>query len=119
KAIADYTEAIRLYPIVKGPYYTARLTEARNARAAAYAKSGDNDKAIADYTEVIQSTPPGGKDIGEALINAGILGTAYYKRGTCYDAKGEHEKAKADYNGAIRIAPKLANTTDVKQRLNK
>jgi tetratricopeptide (TPR) repeat protein len=85
KAIADFTEAISLYPIVKGPYFEPRLAEAHSARAESYAKTGEYDKAIADYTEVIRLTPKGSKDVGEALLLAGAAATAHYKRGVCYD----------------------------------
>jgi tetratricopeptide (TPR) repeat protein len=119
KAIADYTEAIRLYLVVKGPNYTARLTVAHKGRAASYAKKREYDMAIADYTEVLRLTPTGGKDLGETIMFAGVRARAHYQRGVCYDDKGDHAKAMDDYNEAFRLAPELANTTDLKKRLGK
>ena len=48
KAIADYTEAIRL---------DAKHALAYNNRGRAYWSNNNYDKAIADYTEAIQLTP--------------------------------------------------------------
>jgi tetratricopeptide (TPR) repeat protein len=119
KAIADYSDAIQLYLSAKGPYYTARLTEARNGRAGSYAKRRDLDKAIADYTDIIESTPTGGTDLGIVIMLAGVRGSAFYHRGICYDEKGDHATALEDYTEALRLAPELAKTTDVKQRMSK
>ena len=52
-------------------------------RGISYAKKGDYDKAIADYTEAIRLDP---KDAA-----------AYYNRGTSYAHKGDYDKAIADY----------------------
>ena len=48
KAIADFTEAIRL-----DPNWPRRITTG----AIAYGSKGDYDKAIADYTEAIRLDP--------------------------------------------------------------
>ena len=48
KAIADYTEAIRLDPKYKQAYTN---------RGVSYAKKGEYDKAIADFTEAIRLNP--------------------------------------------------------------
>ena len=48
KAVADYTEAIRLDP---------KYRQAYTNRGVAYAKSGDDPKAIADFTEAIALSP--------------------------------------------------------------
>ena len=48
KAIADYTEAIRLNP---------SLAKAYRNRGIAFAWKRENDKAIADYTEAIRLAP--------------------------------------------------------------
>ena len=53
---------------------------------------GDNDKAIADYTQVIRLDPT---DIGDAWIN----------RGRAYALKGETDKAIADLSSAIELYP--------------
>ena len=84
KAIADYTEAIRLDPN-DVPYCN---------RGNAWASKGEHDKAIADFDEAIRINP---KDAG-----------AYFKRGYAWDRKGECEKAIADYDEAIRLDPRSA-----------
>ena len=48
KAIADYTQAIRLDP---------KDAEAHFGRGCSYSKKGDHDKAIADFTDAIRLNP--------------------------------------------------------------
>ncbi|HWB58197.1 MAG TPA: tetratricopeptide repeat protein, partial [Chthoniobacteraceae bacterium] len=62
---------------------------ARLARARAYANSGDKDKAIADYTELLRRQPAN-PDLLEA-------------RHALYKASGDDAKAAADHTEAIRI----------------
>ena len=57
-------------------------------------KSGNYDRAIADYDQAIQINP---KDV-----------YAYNKRGNAYTAKGNYDLAIADYDQAIQINPKYA-----------
>jgi len=85
KAIADYTEAIRIDPNHVGAY---------NHRGRAWVAKLEFDKAIADYTEAIQLAP---KDVD-----------GYYYRAQALIAKGETDKAIADYTEASRIDPKDA-----------
>ena len=85
KAIADFTEAIRLNP---------RLALAYGGRGFAYSQKDDWDKAIADCTEAIGLDPK--------------LGLAYSSRGFAYLQKKEWDKAIADYTEAIGIDPKRA-----------
>jgi tetratricopeptide (TPR) repeat protein len=85
RAIADYTEAIRLDP--KDPH-------AYNDRGNAYRYKGDNDRAIADCTEAIRLDPK--------------YAHAYYNRGKARHAKGDYDRAIADYTEAIRLDPKYA-----------
>ena len=85
KAIADYTEAIRLDP---------KLAIAYNNRGLAYGNKGENDKAIADCTEAIRLDPK--------------LALAYNNRGSVYYNKDENDKAIDDLTEAIRLDPKLA-----------
>jgi tetratricopeptide (TPR) repeat protein len=87
KAIADYTEAIRLDP---------KLAMAYCNRGVAYGSKGEYDKAIADCTEAIRLDPK--------------LDLAYELRGLAYGSKGEYDKAIADYTEAIRLDPKFALT---------
>ena len=119
KAIADYTEAIRLNP---------KLAEAYYSRGFAYGKKGDYDKAIADYTEAIRLDPK----YAEAYYNRGV---AYATRATTTrrlpttprpsgwtrnmprriatgalpTGEGRYDKAIADYTEAIRLNPEYAD----------
>jgi tetratricopeptide (TPR) repeat protein len=88
KAIADFTESIRLNPNRAGIDGTYR------ARGYAYIDKGDRDKAIADFTESIRLNPS-----DTATYNA---------RGVIYAHKGEYDKAIADFTEAIRVDPNYA-----------
>jgi tetratricopeptide (TPR) repeat protein len=91
RAIADYTEAIRLDP---------GLALAYNNRGFAYSAKGDNDRAIADYDQAIKINP---------LPASNPHVNVYVNRGNAYLAKGDFDRAIADSNEAIRLDPKLAN----------
>jgi lipoprotein NlpI len=86
RAIADYSEAVRLDP---------KFANAYNNRGLAYRAKGDNDRAIADFNEAITVDPK--------------LASAYNNRGNAYRAKGDNDRAIADYDEAIRGDPKFAN----------
>jgi tetratricopeptide (TPR) repeat protein len=75
RAIADYTEAIRLDTKYAVAYYN---------RAIAYKAKGNLDRAIADYNQAIRLNP------NDAL--------AYDYRGYAYQAQGDLDRAIADYN---------------------
>ena len=85
RAIADYSEAIRIDQNYVLAFYS---------RGIAYFNKGDNDCAIADYTEALRLTP---RDI-----------LALQNRGHAYQAQRDYDRAIADYAEAIRIAPKFA-----------
>ena len=85
KAIADYTDAIRLKPKWAEAYYN---------RGAAHADKDEPDKAIADYAESIRLDPQ--------------HAATYYGRGVAYGMKCDYDKAIADFTEAIRLNPKLA-----------
>jgi lipoprotein NlpI len=85
RAIADFTEAIRLDP---------KDASAHNDRGSAYMAKGDFDRAIADYSEAIRLDPK------EVL--------AYKKRGAVYLYSGALPKALADFNQASELDPKYA-----------
>jgi tetratricopeptide (TPR) repeat protein len=91
RAIADYTEAIRLQP---------RNALAYNNRGSAYTYVGDFDRAIEDYTEAIRfnAVPPA---VGARL-------NVYYNRGFAYAQKGDSDRAVADFTEAISRAPQSA-----------
>lgn len=119
KAIADYSETIRLNPnysaaygnrgvlwAAKGDYGKAiadyndaiRLNpnsaDVYNSRCAAWKNRGDFDRAIADCDRAVQ-LDPNGPD-------------AWNNRGAAWRGKGEYAKAIADYTEAIRLDPKDA-----------
>lgn len=82
RAIADYTQAIKLNP---------KFTYAYNNRGEAYDNKGQYDRAIADYTQAITLYP---KDAD-----------AYGNRGVAYEKTGQRDKALADYRKAIEHRP--------------
>ena len=63
-------------------------------RGNGYREKGDQDHAIADYSEAIRIDP-------EHVM-------AFNNRGVIYGAKGDLDRAVADYNEAIRLDPKEA-----------
>ena len=87
KAIADYTEAIRLDP---------KSAEAYVGRGYGNLRKGDVDKAVDDLTEAIRVDPKRGE--------------AYVVRASIYHMTQCYEKAVADLTEAIRIDPKSDQT---------
>jgi tetratricopeptide (TPR) repeat protein len=85
KAIADYTEAIRLDPGDEIAY---------TARGNAWRARKEYEKAIADYTEALRVNPR--------------YALAFNNRGNAWWARKEYEKAIADYTEALRLDPKDA-----------
>ena len=83
RAIADYTEAIRLDP---------KLDYAFFRRGVAYSQKKEHDRAIADYSQVVRLNPK--------------RAPAYVRRGYAYHSKGDYDRAIADYDQAIRINPR-------------
>jgi len=84
RAIADYSEAIRLDPNYALPFAN---------RGRMYVAKGDRARGIPDFTEAIRLDP---KD-----------GHFFSDRGNAYYGTGERDRAIADYNEAIRLDPKL------------
>ena len=83
KAIADFSEAIRLNPLDASAYV---------GRGAAYLNKDEPHKAIADFSEAIKLSP------GQAF--------AHLQRGIAYHRVGEADKALEDYGEAIKLTPK-------------
>jgi Tfp pilus assembly protein PilF len=83
KAIADYTEGMRLDP----------KTGAYRNRGWCYEDKGDYDNAIKDFTEDIRRGPDTARD-------------SYEARGRIYFQKKEYDKAVKDFTDIIRIEPK-------------
>jgi tetratricopeptide (TPR) repeat protein len=84
RAIADFTQAIRLDPDNAEGYLE---------RGIAYDSKGDYDRAIADYNQAIRLNPD--------------YYTAYNNRGDAYGGKGDYDRAIADYNQVIRLNPDI------------
>ena len=83
KAIADYTEAVRLDPEYAVAYCN---------RGLAYSKKGDHDEAIADFTAAIRINPNDGY--------------TFYVRGYSYWQTGDKAKADADFAQAEQLGYK-------------
>ncbi len=86
RAIADFTEAIRLNPEDAIAYYI---------RGAAYRNLKDYEQAIADFTEAICLDPE--------------YADAYYIRGTTYRNLKDYEQAITDFSETIRLNPEYAD----------
>jgi len=82
KAIADFTEALRL---------DANLVEAYCQRAEAWLLVGEAESSLDDCDKAIQLNPQSGE--------------AYRHRGDAYLADGSLEQALADYDRAIQLDP--------------
>jgi len=85
KAVADFTEAIRLNP----------NADAYHHRGLVYADTGDTAKAIADFTEALRLDP----------YDAEMY---YYSRGALYQKIGDIAMAIADYTEARSEAARKA-----------
>ena len=81
RAIADYTNAIRIDPEHAGSYVN---------RATYYDQKGEYDRAIADYTKALEIRPD---DV-----------VVHLKRGLVFQAKGDNESALADFGKSIKHA---------------
>ena len=82
RAIADYSEAIRL---------KSDSAQVYNNRGNAFYYNGQLDRAIQDYGDAIRLQP----DLAEAYSN----------RGNVYRTTGRFERAIAEYDQALRIEP--------------
>ncbi len=82
RAIADYSEAIRLKP---------DDAQVFNNRGNAYYFKGQLDRAIKDYDDAIRLKPD--------------LAVVFSNRGNVYRMKGRFDRAIADYGEAIRLKP--------------
>ena len=83
RALVAYSEAIRLAPEQQAPFLN---------RGIIFHKRGEFEKAIADYTRVIQSDHP-------------RVEAAYNNRGAAYFELGRYLEAKTDLDEAIRRNP--------------
>jgi tetratricopeptide (TPR) repeat protein len=85
RAIADYSEAIKLNP---------KDAVAYDNRGTAWRDKGDRNRAIADYNVAVKLDPSDAP--------------AYNNRGNVWHEKGDNGRAVADYSEAIRVDPKYA-----------
>ena len=86
RAIADFTEVIRLLPTAFGAYYN---------RGLAYLRKNNFDNAIEDYNQAIR-------------LN-GNFSDAYNNRGVAYLSKYDYSRAISDFETALRINPNNEN----------
>lgn len=94
RAIADYSEAIRLDP--SNEYFYRRAT--------VYVTKKDHDRAIADLSAAIRIDP---KDV-----------RYFYIRGHSYRDKGDTNRANSDYAEAKRLDPEyVADQEEFKKKL--
>lgn len=89
KAIADYTEALKINP---------QYREAYNNRGNAYRGKREHDNAIADYDAAIKIAP--------------TRGLYHRNRGNVLMDKRDYERALASFNEAVRLDAKDADATD-------
>jgi tetratricopeptide (TPR) repeat protein len=90
RAIADFSEAIRLEPRYPGSFNGRGI--AYNNRGLAYGNKKDFDLAIGDFSEAIRLNPT------DAI--------AFNSRGHAFAQKKDLDSAIADFNEAIRLEPK-------------
>ena len=74
---------------------TSDDAEAHNTRGITYSENGDQDKAIATFSKVIELNPK--------------LADAYNNRGVAYNIKGDFDRAIQDFNKAMQLHPDHAN----------
>jgi WD40 repeat protein/tetratricopeptide (TPR) repeat protein len=114
RAIVDYTQAIQLLDleqIIRGcgdraqGFERALCRPSANTytgRGDAYFNKGDNEHAIADYTQAIQIDPK--------------YKNPFIGRGRAYEAKKDYEDAIADYSELIELDPNNADVYNARCR---
>jgi tetratricopeptide (TPR) repeat protein len=111
RAIADYTEAIRLDPKLAIAYYQ---------RGTAYHALGDFDRAIADYTEAIRLDPKlGPKAATERAVSekaAAQRVAEEAKRLVAQKAAAEEAAASSSKGATERVRAEKAVTEEAKRR---
>jgi tetratricopeptide (TPR) repeat protein len=92
KAIAEYTEALNLYP----------------NNAAAYCNRGESYRMKKQYDEAIQDLEKAiSLDQNYQWAKDNLKGI-YYDRGLAYKKQGDYDKAIAEYTGALKLDPNYA-----------
>jgi len=92
RAIAEYTEAIRIDP---------NYADAYGNRGIAYARKNDYNRAIADLTEAIRLNP----ESANGYFNRGL---AYYDRGVVSANISDYDNAIVDLEKVLEIDPNHA-----------
>jgi tetratricopeptide (TPR) repeat protein len=92
KAIADYGEAIRLWPHWHDWYLN---------RGIAYAANGQHEEAIADYTKALYYRP----DLASAFV---ARGDVYLSQGRKAEALGEYRRALKEKSDLLKDYPGVA-----------
>jgi tetratricopeptide (TPR) repeat protein len=87
RAIADFTNSIRINPSLFAAY---------NDRGLTFLQTGKNDKAIADFNAAIKVNPD--------------FAVAYANRGIAVQRSAQHEAALADFDKAIELDPSISDT---------
>jgi len=95
RAIADYTQAIRLNPDNDLAYIN---------RAEAYKSKGDWNRAIADYTEAVRIYPDE---------------NIYILRAEAYIVRSNFTQARADVNKVLKLNPNSQKAKDLEAELKK
>ncbi|MDR2595131.1 MAG: tetratricopeptide repeat protein [Fibromonadaceae bacterium] len=85
KAIADFNAALKIKPDY--PYYLEH-------RAMVYYYKKEYDKAIADYTTILNTKQ------GEHEVNPNTFAECLFDRGRAYHCKDDYDNAIADYTAA-------------------
>ena len=104
--------------------------EVHNTRGIAYSENGEQDRAIATFSQAIELNP----DYADVYNNRGVAynikgdydraiqdfnkaiqlssdhANAYNNRGNAHSDKGEHDRAIQDYNIATQLNPQLVET---------
>jgi tetratricopeptide (TPR) repeat protein len=116
RALADYSEAIRVDPANADAYFN---------RGNAAHDRGEFDRAVADFNDALRIRPNWAaafysrarplvakgdydraiEDFGEAIRLEPTYPHAFEARADAWERKGKHDLAIADYNEAIRIDP--------------
>jgi tetratricopeptide (TPR) repeat protein len=88
RAIADYTQAIKL---------NSKFAAAYNNRGVAYDRKGELDRAMQDFDQAIKLKPSP---------------EAHFNRGNAYLAKNQYASAIDDYNAAIKLKADFGQAYD-------
>lgn len=97
----NYSQAIECYTLViqSSPSYK-QAGEALFRRGLARAKLGEYQKAIEDYTQILEYPMPSRRH-----WNKPNYVEVYFNRGVAYDETGYHQKAIEDYTQTVKLNP--------------